>query len=1210
MNSKEDIYNIDEYSDEELYQILDLNDPTDRELEAKILMMIHKYESSNAKSSKKLAYFFEQIYNHFFEDSDDEETLYEGQTNLTTEQDEYRVNLDASLNLLEEQGLINYDVSINKLSDASLNEIVALQQTIEANPAAYDPRKTFIQQNQNVLKEDATETNKLENSVGYTKELTYTQGSLNPILKQTKKRIISIDSQYRVDKRTFPTEFTFNLSEPLRDVVSLKLYSVQIPYTWYTISKTYGSNFFYIKGNAAGINNSLHDIQIDISAGNYTPSELAIALNQAIAYEKEIYTDTNFNNTDISYNRFTSLNKVRLDVDKIFNENSYSISFPVNGVTDASLSPYLNDASRNTNIPSYLGLQTTTYYPNVIRTSPGSTPDATTNFTFTDANKFFSVYKYTGTSDFNVSTSTVDLSFDISFSLTAGTYTREQLVTDISGQISNHYYLTDSFIKRTNVETYNDSTDSFYELKINPNRLRCENKEESKMAVVFSGNENEIWYGTNSCFGFDKQIYEVNDIIGEKQAIAQTDTFLQQETGRNDQIHVNLTPNIPQFIIPDSSINDISFGVLYTTTGYSKANFVKQINSTIASSKYSSQLNYNFDNSGIDFNTQSQDPSGTYAYVDTDNRFTFQFDVAKDISMTNYQIELSGMLLANFFTDSEQQYSKFENLNSTMIIDDFTQINTIDNVSDRIYTITTTEPLFSVKTKSTAFEILTGDLSDCYDIFAPTEITFSTYDGFKKEINKILTEYRDPYSNLSLFTSENTGTDENGNIQFLTSIASTSNPDVSLNITVSKKLSAKNFNLQLMDISGSSPLLNEDFNGTNTWRDSLNLDASACYISFNDNKFDLSYALPTTGLTTLTNSDGGTVATIDPSGIFDLKGLDIIPVTNLITIIDGVNNTINITGIENGVASTGGENDITLTITPGSYSRTGLLDIINTQIALYNDSNTTKVSGRFELTTINNLPHLNINLTILRKYLPKDFNIVFFDEISFAQCSSGYSSVRNTTWDSTLGWVLGFREFTIYDMGAIGQTGTADMIQIEGDTGISTNLYNYFLLCIDDYNQNHLNDGLVTITNRDTSIPLPSYASRADFQCDPVTGNLVYNTTTGLTQSQIYAATEIANSKNQTSSIGTSISAKSYGTGPFVKDVFGLVPLKVSGLASGSTFSEFGGTLQNQERTYFGPVNIQRMTVRLVTDRGDLVDLNNANWSFSLIAEQLNKLNP
>jgi len=55
---------------------------------------------------------------------------------------------------------------------------------------------------------------------------------MNPLLKQTTSRIISIDSQYRDDKTSLTTDFSCELSEPLRDVVSMKLYSFQIPYTW------------------------------------------------------------------------------------------------------------------------------------------------------------------------------------------------------------------------------------------------------------------------------------------------------------------------------------------------------------------------------------------------------------------------------------------------------------------------------------------------------------------------------------------------------------------------------------------------------------------------------------------------------------------------------------------------------------------------------------------------------------------------------------------------------------------------------------------------------------------------------------------------------------------------------------------------------------------------------------------------------------------
>jgi hypothetical protein len=64
------------------------------------------------------------------------------------------------------------------------------------------------------------------------------------------------------------TNFTFSLSEQLKDVVSLSLYSVQIPVTWYTIAKSYGSNVFYLKGNSPGINNGNHDISNDDSSND------------------------------------------------------------------------------------------------------------------------------------------------------------------------------------------------------------------------------------------------------------------------------------------------------------------------------------------------------------------------------------------------------------------------------------------------------------------------------------------------------------------------------------------------------------------------------------------------------------------------------------------------------------------------------------------------------------------------------------------------------------------------------------------------------------------------------------------------------------------------------------------------------------------------------------------------------------------------------
>ena len=1234
-----DLYKIKDYSDAELYEILDLNNPTDRELEAKILMMIHKYENSKAKSSKKLVKFFEDIYEHFFDDSDEE--LYEDFTDrkLTDEQKAENDALNTTLDELKEKGLIDYDVTLNELSEDSFNELIETKKLMDAemaaDPNAYNPTKQYIPQTDNIDKDTTTDA---QSNEVYTKEVPYAGGTLNPILKQTKKRVISIDSQYRADKRTFPTEFTFDLSEPLKDVVSLKLYSVQIPFTWYTIAKTYGSNFFYIKGNAPGIqDNPNHDIQIDLSAGNYTPIELANNLNSAIARQADIYSDTNFNTTDVSYNKFTSLTTVTCDIDKTYNENSYYIEFPVTGIDDLSLSPYLKDASRNITIPAYLGLQTQTYYPNVIKTLPETEPSASDEFWVSSGNtansdvlqnNFFSVYKYISKNDFDINdTSIIEVSFDISMTLVAdASYTRQEIVADISSQLLNNYYLSDSYLKRTNVSSYNDSTDSFYELKIKPNRFRTQNIANSKVAIVFPPNSSNtnMWYGTDSCFRFDKQINEINDIISEKPAIVQNDVFIQKATERNDVLMVNFTASQPAFQL-DPSVNDLSFSVLYTDSGYSTTEFISAINNSIKNLPNSSTFNYDSENESLNFNEITQDPSGTYAYIDTNDRFNFNFDIVKDISFNNYEIDLNGSIIEDNIGKghTEQTNEKlgelFVSANDPLLtIQDFNKIylfSTNSNSRD----IDINKPIFTVKTRTDAFEIKAlSDLSDSYTVgYTDTDIQPGNYTVWQQKINEQIASFKDPSNNLPLFTTTQ-GLDDAGNPAYFGPRLSNPNDDneIGFNIMINKKLTAVNYNIQLMDVSSGLVSRDADFNADNTWRDTLIMDAELCYTSLTDTKYDLFQGIPDEGNTkslpdegnikNLVNSTSETIGSVDASGAIVLSATEILPVSNVITITTGKNDTINIIAQDDGVYSSGGENNITLTIPTGAYTRASLLIAMNE--ALTNNTNTTtQLSGKFELVSRNNKNYLNINLTILRKYLPNDFKIVFYDEFSFAKCSAGFSSVKNTTWDSTLGWVLGFREYTVYDLKAIGLTTETNAMKVIGDTGVSTQLYNYFLLCLDDFNQNHLNDGLVTITNQDTSVPLPSYANRSDFQCDPVSGEIVYNTSSGLTEKQMYSALEIYNSKNVSTSIGTSVSSKSYGSGPFVKDVFGIVPLKVSNLVSGSAYTEFGGTLQNQERNYFGPVNIRRMSVSLRTDRGDLVDLNNANWSFSLIAEQLNK---
>jgi hypothetical protein len=52
-------------------------------------------------------------------------------------------------------------------------------------------------------------------------------------------------------------------------------------------------------------------------------------------------------------------------------------------------------------------------------------------------------------------------------------------------------------------------------------------------------------------------------------------------------------------------------------------------------------------------------------------------------------------------------------------------------------------------------------------------------------------------------------------------------------------------------------------------------------------------------------------------------------------------------------------------------------------------------------------------------------------------------------------------------------------------------------------------------------------------------------------------------------------------------------------------YVDFSGSLQDNPRIYFGPVNIDRLRVRLVDDMGRTVNLHGVDWSITLISENL-----
>ena len=100
-----------------------------------------------------------------------------------------------------------------------------------------------------------------------------------------------------------------------------------------------------------------------------------------------------------------------------------------------------------------------------------------------------------------------------------------------------------------------------------------------------------------------------------------------------------------------------------------------------------------------------------------------------------------------------------------------------------------------------------------------------------------------------------------------------------------------------------------------------------------------------------------------------------------------------------------------------------------------------------------------------------------------------------------------------------------------------------------------------------------------------------------LTQSQIYTINEINKSRNNT----TNYLSKA----PTTSDILGILPIKTFGLSTGSLIVEFSGSIQENIRTYFGPVDIDRMCVKLIDDKGNILNLNGGDWCVTLICECL-----
>ena len=198
-----------------------------------------------------------------------------------------------------------------------------------------------------------------------------------------------------------------------------------------------------------------------------------------------------------------------------------------------------------------------------------------------------------------------------------------------------------------------------------------------------------------------------------------------------------------------------------------------------------------------------------------------------------------------------------------------------------------------------------------------------------------------------------------------------------------------------------------------------------------------------------------------------------------------------------------------------------------------------------------------------------------------------------------------------------------------GSAILDLNGTKYLILVLDDYNQNHVNNSIVSITQVSNKLKIPSYYSPdLPYTCvGPTQSNLSQLITGSGTQNGLLIAGKFENDYSKTpvvlpSAPRTLTSAQLYtineinknnnnltnyiSRAPTSSDTLAIIPIKTSvGVPTGSLLVEFSGSLQNSSRVYFGPVNIERMAVKLLDDKGNVLNLNGNDWCFTLICECL-----
>ena len=217
--------------------------------------------------------------------------------------------------------------------------------------------------------------------------------------------------------------------------------------------------------------------------------------------------------------------------------------------------------------------------------------------------------------------------------------------------------------------------------------------------------------------------------------------------------------------------------------------------------------------------------------------------------------------------------------------------------------------------------------------------------------------------------------------------------------------------------------------------------------------------------------------------------------------------------------------------------------------------------------------------------------------------------------NNNLGTILGFKKikYTIPNTSTITSEGFPNMIRTK-----------YIIVEINDFNKNYVANKFVHGRNRDDVASLPDYfkglenvspttaVTSVNYKCVPDneknSGIVAVNPKQvplinkvfprQLTNNQIYSLNQIIKSRANNNNL-----KQEFEAAPNTFAVISLASITV--LPFGSLIIYDDDSPDLNMRSYFGPVDIERMNVRVLDENGEILDLNGAEWSMTLSVKHL-----